>query len=362
MKIALIGDIGLFRGNSGASLINAESKFKTVINILNDHDYVIGNLETPLTNSSRVIGGKSAYIKGLPSDINFLKKLGITHVSLANNHMYDFRSTGLNETIKLLELENIKWFGINGKSELIDENNTKVAIHGYCCYSTHAKGMDQKNLFINKLDPLKMKADLLKDRDNGYLSILSCHWGEEHVHYPNYNHINLARTIAQYNDDIIIHGHHPHVIQGIENIGRSIIAYSLGNFCFDDVYTDKSDKPLVKLSKDNKETYILSITIKEHHVVKYDVIPVSFCDGSYNIEPSILEKISLWSKGLNENMDIYIERRTKQINEYLNNRKINRDLQWYIKRLNFESAKMILGSHKCRKRYNDMVKRIKDLV
>ena len=43
--------------------------------------------------------------------------------------------------------------------------------------------------------------------------------------------------------------HHPHVAQGIEMHKSSLIAYSLGNFCFDDVYTSVSKAPLVKLLK-----------------------------------------------------------------------------------------------------------------
>ncbi len=362
MKIAFVGDIGLFGKNSDAETADIEKRFRYVADILNKHDYVVGNLETPLTEHTKNIGGKSAYIKGISKDAEMLKKLGITHVSLANNHMYDFCKCGLTDTIKCLEDNGIQWFGIGGKSEYICNGANNLALHGYCCYSTNAKGLDERDMYVDRLDPGQMKKDLANDKKNGYFPIMSCHWGEEHVHYPNYDHVRLARKLAEYDGDMLIYGHHPHVIQGLEKINNTLIAYSLGNFCFDDVYTSRSDKPLIKLSRDNRETFILSVEIQDNHIKKYDIIPISFINEIYESDEAISEKINEWSKALNEKPEKYIGDRAEKLRNYINGRKANRDLRWYIKRLNYNSFKMIVSARKCKKEYDAMMKRIDESV
>ena len=108
MKIALLGDMALFGHNTAERGLYHE-KFKEVKEELAQFDYIIANLETPLTRITKTVGGKSAYIKGSPDDIEILKHLGVTHVTLANNHICDFLQAGADETIKYLEAADIEW-------------------------------------------------------------------------------------------------------------------------------------------------------------------------------------------------------------------------------------------------------------
>ncbi len=354
MRIAFLGDIALF-GKNTKDAGNWQVRFAEVKSILDTCDYIVGNLETPLTEYGKTIGGKSAYIKGKPEDAYILKYLGFTHVSLANNHMFDYCEKGLLDTIECLDNNKIGWFGINGKTAILDNS---VSLMGYCCYSTNAVGLERTGMYINLLDPKIMQDDINKSINQGLLPVLSCHWGEEHVHYPDYNHIAVARKLAEKNRIVII-GHHPHVIQGNENIENSIIHYSLGNFCFDDVYTPKSEKPLIKLSKDNQESYILIFDIENGAVKTQSIIPFSFAGGLYKIDVSLQGKIKKWSAELADNKDYYISRRKKLLAEYISSRKSNRDINWYLKRLNIESVKMIIRAKHDAKRFEQIIKQSK---
>ncbi len=89
MRIAFLGDIALF-GKNTKNAGNWQDRFAEIKTILDTCNYVVGNLETPLTDYTKTIGGKSAYIKGKPDDAYILKYLGFTHVSLANSHMFDY--------------------------------------------------------------------------------------------------------------------------------------------------------------------------------------------------------------------------------------------------------------------------------
>lgn len=352
MKIALLGDVALFGINT---LANKEyrNKFRVIKMALSNYDYVIANLETPLTTYNGTVGGKSAYIKGAPKDVEILKYLGITHVSLANNHMFDYKQEGINDTINVLDKHKIEWFGIKGKTIDIVDNTNRLRLHGYCCYSTNAKGL---STIIDVLDPFKIEKDIEHDLKERYLPILSCHWGQEHIHYPNYDHVKVSRKLSK-KGKVIIVGHHPHVLQGIETINEALVAYSLGNFCFDDVYTSKSSKPLIKLSDANKESVILGLEIKDNIIINREIETFTFDKIQYASNPKIKHKIEIWSRFLDTEEADYIKIRDKELDSYLNERKKQRDIEWYFKRLNLESAKIILSGKYNSKRYKSLVKK-----
>jgi len=94
MKIALLGDIaffGRFCLNNNSDLYNQLSNLRLYLSCF---DLVIGNLETPFVENQTPIRGKSAVIKADSLNIDLLAWLGITHVTLANNHMGDFGKSG----------------------------------------------------------------------------------------------------------------------------------------------------------------------------------------------------------------------------------------------------------------------------
>lgn len=58
-----------------------------------------------------------------------------------------------------------------------------------------------------------------------------CHWGVEREYYPEDYQKTLGRKCIDWGADLVI-GHHPHVLQGVEEYQGKFIIYSLGNFCF----------------------------------------------------------------------------------------------------------------------------------
>ncbi|MEA5108648.1 MAG: CapA family protein [Sphaerochaeta associata] len=356
MKIALIGDIGLFGRNSlvDTRQEDLEKYLEPLASRLRAYDVVIGNLEAPFTKSNKIIGGKSAYLKSNPQNVQLLKFLNIQYVNLANNHMYDYDYQGYKETIQVLENAGIYHFGTEDNVCLIEENNNSIVLRGYCCYSTNPKGiMDgkKKNRVVNPLSFRRIETDLKTDSNNNQLSLLSCHWGEEHIHYPNPAHVLMSRQLAQkYN--FIIHGHHPHVLQGIEKVNSSLISYSLGNALFDDVYTSKSNDPLITLSEANRTAGIIEIEIENNTIPRWEFIPYVFSHDMISFEnvENIHDIMQSWSNSLTID-DAYISRRDQIRSEYIASRKNMRNLKWYISRLNLNSLKMIYDGKQNKKNF-----------
>jgi len=357
MKIALLGDIAFFGKFSLENNQDIFEYFKEVSEKLKEYDLVVGNLETPFViPGTKSFGHKSAYIESSPKNIALLKYLNIDVVNLANNHIYDFGASSYEMTKKLLSENNIKYFGVENQQLIIESDSNKIAINGYCCYSTNPLGIhSNKRKGINELNIPDIEEQLLCNKKNKLFTIFGVHCGQEHVNYPNYDHILMARKLSEI-DSYVFYGHHPHVAQGIEKLNQSLLAYSLGNFCFDDVYTSKSKEPLIKQSENNKESFILEIEIVDNNLINHAIIPIYMGLDKMSIgNPDISKKIRDYSKKLEIGKEEYKQNRKELIDSYISNRKQKRDFNWYLKRMNYKSAFLILFSKLNAKKYKKSV-------
>lgn len=349
MKVALLGDIALY-GKYSLRNPHVLEYFKDVSEFLKTFDYVVGNFETPFIDARcRPRLGKSAHISSLQENTELLKYLHITHVNLANNHMYDYGRRGLDITLEHLSKNNIEYFGVDGIQTFIEKDGTRLALSGFCCYSTNALGYQKKcdGKGVHVLDPLNIERVIQNNSQNGYFNIVSMHMGEEHVHYPNYDHILMARKISDYGLPYFLYGHHPHVIQGMEKYEENHHAYSLGNFCFDDVYTKKSDNPLVTQSRENKEGLIISLELQQDKLKSLETIAIRHADTSMVLFDNIVQrKFEKYCQLLKMNKDSFRSIRKEKLDAYYASRKLDRNLTWYLKRLNLSSIVQLLFGKK----------------
>jgi hypothetical protein len=357
IKVALLGDIAFF----GKHCVNNNQEiydyFKDVKEELSKYDFVIGNLETPFRKkNAKKFGSKSAHIGADFENIALLKYLGVGIVNLSNNHIFDFGTSAFKDTLKILEENEVQYFGVHNKPDLIlEKEGNKLYLNGYCCYSTNPIGI-QKN-GINCFNFLEVKSQLEKNKKQALNSIISVHAGQEHVNYPNYDHLSLARELAK-TAPYVYYGHHPHVLQGIESVDGSVIAHSLGNFCFDDVYTALSKDPLIKQTENNKSSIILELQFEDNKLVKHFEIPIYLADKKMEVgNQSIISNLKGYSEYLNTIKAEYIAYRNGLFSNYIIERKKMRNFNWYMKRLRFKSIKMILNSRSNRKKYFENVKR-----
>lgn len=254
MKIAFIGDVALFGRFDIENL--PKDYFKNVSNFLNDFDLVVANLEAPFISDADVASkcNKSALISSRVENVALLKQLNVSVACLANNHIFDYGINGLKKTINTLEENNIHWFGVNDKSLYFE--NEKLSLHGFCSYNTNPIGFNfSKNYFLNPTHFYDVMKCIESDLNQGNVSIICNHSGIENIPCPSEDDINFARYISTFTNYIYI-GHHPHVIQGSENFNNSYLTYSLGNFCFDDIYDERTNQLLVKQTEDNRHGLI----------------------------------------------------------------------------------------------------------
>lgn len=357
MKIALLGDIGLFGKfdiNQNSNLNNYFSDYKTKIA---DCDFIIGNLEVPFTKDFKEFKPKSAVLGTSPENTDTLKLLGVTHVNLANNHMGDFGKEGYELTKKALKKAQIDFFGIEGIQRFIHYKNNKVCLSGFCNMNTspvYLYGIDDNRRGINIADASIIEDTLTKYHNEGYLNILAFHTGLEHVHLPGKEDMLFCRYLAE-KFDYILYGHHPHVVQGFEKHKNSSLFYSLGNFCFDDVYSKVgSVSPLVKMSEANKLGLIPILTIEDNNVVEVELLWSYLGEEKMHIvSPHDNPLIDTIKSCLTDRSLVEIEKeRSELLNKYLHQRKASRNINWYISRLNLRYARLFLEIKKNSRLYN----------
>jgi hypothetical protein len=338
MKIAFLGDIALIGKYDITINSHCKERLKVMAEKLNEFDYVVANLESPLTEKTKSWVCKSMHLRTPVVNVELLNYLNVNAVSIANNHIYDFGQKGLEETIAVLESNSIEWFGADAKHLIKEINGVKVCLSGFCCYSTNGTGyiQNQNRKGVNTLTYDNVMKQLEEDKINNVFSILSFHWGTEHTNYPNLEHISLARKIAE-RKTVIIHGHHPHVVQGVQKIDGSLIAYSLGNFLFDDCKS-LNGKFALKQTEDNKKSYVLEVEIKNNAIVDYEFKGFKDEDQGFvffNISNEI-EQISEALEQLDDEVS-YEFKRKEQFEKAIQNKFGKHDLKWLMSRLNYYS-------------------------
>lgn len=357
MKIALLGDIAPFGRYCLAEHPDLMDQFASVRDYLSQFDLVIGNLEAPFSLNERPVGGKSATVKAHPANIGLLTALGVTHVTLANNHIGDFGRGAYERTKTCLEEAGVEWFGTEGKQIYIERGGEKIALLGFCSYNTNPSAIPAgSGGGLNYLDAQAVQDAVRRNAWNGFLSILAVHSGQEHVHMPSSDDVRFARGLADV-ADFVYYGHHPHVVQGHERIDGSAIFYSLGNFVFDDVYTPRDpDKPLITLSEANKTGAIGSVEIRNGQIVDMGVTPTYLGADQVLIGDAVpgfdmaAYDTHLATAGTPE----YDQNRASVIRAFIDSRRELRDFKWYLRRLNLNSVGIILKSRKNARLYREV--------
>ena len=191
--------------------------FKNVADIFKKDDLTTANLETTFTNATNK-AVKTYNFKSSPDFSKVLTSSGIEAVNISNNHIYDYLNQGYMDTKNSLSDAGIKYFG-EGSFYITEIKGVKFGFLGYT-------GFSNSSSFLNKL-----KTDITSLKAQGCIVIINFHWGIEREYSPNETQKQIAHFAIDNGADMII-GHHPHVIQGIEQYKNKIICYSMGNFCF----------------------------------------------------------------------------------------------------------------------------------
>ncbi len=273
-SVVVCGDV-MFARNMPGVLSSVESPFQNVENVTGSADLFLINFENAATSSDSAVKG-DVPLKCDPSYVPLAKGNNNTVAVLANNHLFDYGVSGMQDTLKYLDEAGIKHTGagdnqtqasmpvssdINGRNITIinymDSNNFKE-------YSNEvmpqANGSDPG---YSAYDSQLAKQQIQDAKANGSDNVIVYfHFGNEYSRTPNEDQVKMAHEVIDDGADVVL-GAHPHVTQGIEVYNGKPIFYSLGNFVFDQQNTATHSAYIVKIDfvNDTEECTVYPIII-----------------------------------------------------------------------------------------------------
>jgi len=221
--------------------------FRKTADFTSKADITFGNLESPFFDKCPVVGSGTFMFCADYLSIEGLKLANFNLLSLENNHILNYGNTSLEQTKQLLSQNNLDYTDAQHLT-IKTVNNTTFGF-----------------LSFNLTFGLKLQVVLEKTKEQigkADVFIVSLHWGEEYKTKPAKWQVDLAHQLIDLGVKVVI-GHHPHVIGEIEeyaakrspseapmNIGAKednggLIFYSLGNFVFDQMWSQETREGLV---------------------------------------------------------------------------------------------------------------------
>ena len=196
-----------------------------------NQETILGGTELGLSNYPRF---NSPYEVG-----DAFVDAGFNIVSLATNHTMDKGEQGVINSLNYWHSKDNVYTAGSYLSNEDRENSIIKEINGitysFFSYTTWTNGLETpsgKEYLNNVYSPEKVQSDIEKVRDKVDVVIVAMHWGTEYSTSVSASQQEIANYLSSLGVDIII-GSHPHVVEPIAFIGKTMVIYSLGNFISD---------------------------------------------------------------------------------------------------------------------------------
>lgn len=250
---------------------NFNFPFEKTADFLKNADLTITNLEAPLvkncpfTDTGMIFCGDERFLGGLTYS-------GIDLASLANNHSSNYGQKGIDNTIKLLSGSGIDTVGY---SNIVyrEIKGIKFAFIGF-------NGVSPLVPYLGTINKEEISRLIQEARNNADYIVVLFHWGQEYSPTPKsdtiapFDQVEIGRFTIDNGADLVV-GNHPHVVQGYEIYKEKPIFYALGNFIFDQMW-----------SEETREGVVLKIDLNNAKLASFSLYPVKIDDYS---QPRFLE-------------------------------------------------------------------------
>jgi len=241
--------------------------FLKTAGLIQKADIAFGNLECPIT-LGRIIDIFEMVFRANPETVEGLKCAGFDILSLANNHSFNFGVQGLKDTFRYLNEAGIIYIGAGQdkqeahRPKILGVKGIKIAFLAYTdsIFTPISYQAGENQAGVAFMEVSEMEKDIALAKSQADLVIVSMHSGTEYASQPDDKQVCFAHSAIDAGADLII-GHHPHVIQKIEEYKGKYIFYSLGNFVFDQMWSEETREGLIaKIVLDKEKIKEISFT------------------------------------------------------------------------------------------------------
>ena len=314
VTLAFVGDVMLGRMvDEALAGLPPQAAWGTALPVLQGADAVFANLECAITGSGRPWRRtrKVFHFRAGPRAVAVLKAGNVRYVSLANNHVLDFETEGLADTLRHLDAGKIAHAGAGATlakaraPALVTVGEIKIGLIALTdnepAFAATAERPGTWHAAIGEdpglIDLLSQQVVELRVR-GADLVVLSLHWGPNMVTAPPPQFRAFAKSVIDRGVDIV-HGHSAHLFQGVEARGRRLILYDTGDF-IDDYAVD----PQLR----NDWSFVFLVEAEREGPRRLDLLPVRLSPARVDLargpeRRAILDRMKRLSAAFNTTLE-----------------------------------------------------------
>ncbi len=256
--------------------------------LLENADFTVVNFETTLSHQPHfrirdprpvAFHSTAEYVYASHTNsVMALKQAGVDIVDIGNNHNYDLLEEGLGTSLTTLDQVGMLHFGA-GTNEagawapvIISSKGQTIAFMGCTTVSLPSASVTKTDVRYVALDALKkggaaycsdarIHSEIVKVKPQVDMVVFMIHGGKEYQRTPT-DRIRRLTQVAREAGATLVINHHPHVVGGFSARDQSLIAWTIGNFLFDQTVWPSF------------ETYMLAVYVREGKVIRAYVEPL----------------------------------------------------------------------------------------
>jgi poly-gamma-glutamate synthesis protein (capsule biosynthesis protein) len=278
--VTVTGDVMLGRrvGVHLATVRDPTAALRPMARRLARADLTIGNLESTLSRAGAPRQGGDSFAAA-PAVRSGLELAGFDVLSLANNHTGDFGLQALVETVRQVRAGGFVPVGAGSdltraaRPAIVERNGVRFGVVAFDAIGeTPAATPSRPGALRVRMQPrtgplvradLDRVTDVVRElRSQVDVVLVLPHWGTQYTTRTVRDQRVVARALARAGADVVVGGH-PHWVQGMESVGDSLVAYSLGNFVFD-----------MDFSRETQEGAALELTFWGSELKNARLVPV----------------------------------------------------------------------------------------
>ncbi len=265
------------------ALGNPDYPYEEVRELIEAADIAVGTLNASLSDFPAMTGCVDTFLLvGRADNAPALARAGFDVMSVATNHIKNCGLSRCGDRAFLDTLQNLRAAGILpvGAGNNVEEALRPVIVESRGIrFAFVSLGEIESSAFASEdipgiapLTEANLREAITAARAAGDVVIALPHWGPEYSSRPNFSEERFAQIAVEAGADIIV-GNHTHVVQGTAVIEGVPVFYGLGNFMFDQGW-----------SQETQQGVILLLTFEGTRLTGQQLIPVHIdSDGRVHI-------------------------------------------------------------------------------
>jgi poly-gamma-glutamate capsule biosynthesis protein CapA/YwtB (metallophosphatase superfamily) len=240
--------------------------YAEVADMIRTADLAVGTLNATISDYPPPTGCVPTFVLVGDSRNAFaLAEAGFDVMSVATNHIKNCGLSNCGDRAFLDTLENLNQVGVIpvGAGINLDEalKPVVVTIKGVR-FGIVSLGQIEAMAFASEntpgiaiLEDDNLRSSIAAAREVSDVVIVMPHWGPEYSPNPNYYQLHFAEVAVEAGADLVV-GNHTHVVQAIQEIEGVQVFYGLGNFVFDQNWSEETQQGVILLVEFEGARYI----------------------------------------------------------------------------------------------------------